>query len=90
MNKYSHIMVAGLVWASQSFCGLDDVTVFLNAVRPIKVTTNAVANAQCEVELRKAGLPARIGDNIFTTVYVQVPASQTTTEEDGSVVINPK
>lgn len=90
MNKYNHIVVAGLVWASQSFCGLADPTEFLNAVKPVKVVTSAVINEQCELELRKAGQPARLGDDVFTTLYVQIPASQTTTEEDGSVVINPQ
>lgn len=83
MRKYNHIIVAGMVWASQAFCGAEDVTQFLNAVQPRQVSTVAVSKPECVTARRSAGLAPRIGDDMYTVVHVLVPAAQVA--EDGSI-----
>lgn len=83
MHKYSSILVAGMVWASQAFCGSEDVTDFLNAVQPRQVSMVAVPKQECITARRSAGLAPRMDDDMYTVVQVLVPASQVA--EDGSI-----
>lgn len=88
MRKYSNVVIGGLIWLTNAFCGPEDVAQFLislPAKRQADVKVTSTVYPDCAIARRQSGLTPRLDDNILYTVFYRVDANMIA--DDGSLLL---